>query len=311
MRRAAVQSTKRSSVRGYALVASAAATWGTWSLYLRPAERLQRIPAALETTILFAGMALACAPLAIADGRRASRRSRRAWGAMALLGATDALNAIFFFLAMQRTTIAVAVLSHYLAPLLTSLVAPVALGERSSRGTWLALALSLAGLALLLEPWRGASGATLAGAAFGAASAVFYTGNMIVNKRLQPHFSPSEIMTWHSIVSMLVVAAVVPSGGWAIAPKPFAILALGALVPGALAGLAFVRGYFEVPASHASVLTLLEPLVAVSIAAVAWGEIPGPIAAVGGALILAGAYLVLRAAGAAPSPRLAATGSSS
>ena len=39
---------------------------------------------------------------------------------MVALGLSDAANALLFFHAMDRTTVAIAVLSHYLAPVLVS-----------------------------------------------------------------------------------------------------------------------------------------------------------------------------------------------
>ena len=72
-------------------------------------------------------------------------------------------------------------------------------------------------------------------------------------------------------------------------------LAVASIGPGALAGLAFVWGLRRMPAAHASTLTLLEPLVAVVLGAVVFGEALGLRALAGGALILAGALTVMTA----------------
>ena len=53
-------------------------------------------------------------------------------GALALHGLFDAANAALFFGAVQRGPVAVAVLTHYLAPLLIALAAPWLLRERRS-----------------------------------------------------------------------------------------------------------------------------------------------------------------------------------
>ena len=52
---------------------------------------------------------------------------------MAWLGVGDALNAYFFFEAYQRTSVAIAVLTHYLAPLFIAIGAPLLLRERTER----------------------------------------------------------------------------------------------------------------------------------------------------------------------------------
>ena len=69
------------------------------------------------------------------------------------------------------------------------------------------------------------------------------------------------------LAAMLVVpllAVLVPLHEWgAIDARAAGVVALGSFGPGALAGLFFVWGLRRVPASRASTLTLLEPLVAV------------------------------------------------
>jgi drug/metabolite transporter (DMT)-like permease len=195
---------------------------------------------------------------------------------------------------MQRTSLAVAVLTHYLAPLLVAMAAPVFLGERLGRTTLVALAVSLAGLALLLEPWRPGAGGDLAGALWGAGSAVFYAANVLLGKALAPHFTPRQTVGWHMAPAVALLWCFVPPGGLAVGAAPLAILAAGALVAGVGANLLFFRGLAVVEAGRASVLTLLEPLVAVAIGWFVWGEVPGPLAGAGAALLLTGAYLVIR-----------------
>jgi drug/metabolite transporter (DMT)-like permease len=60
-----------------------------------------------------------------------------------------------------------------------------------------------------------------------------------------------------------------------------------------MAGLFFVWGLRRVPAAHASTLTLLEPLVAVTIAIATMGERWTVAGLVGGLAILAGAFMVV------------------
>jgi drug/metabolite transporter (DMT)-like permease len=69
----------------------------------------------------------------------------------------------------------------------------------------------------------------------------------------------------------------------------------GAVVCSIGAGLAFVWGLRRIRASHASTLTLLEPLVAVLVAAVVFGERLSAIALGGGVLIVFGAAAVVSA----------------
>jgi drug/metabolite transporter (DMT)-like permease len=279
---------------GYVLVAVAACAWGTWPLILRPAEAIAPIPSALESTIVMTSLTLMSAPMALRDRRARGRTTVYDWLGIAWIGVADAMNVYLFFAAYQKTSVAVAVLTHYLTPIFVALVAPVALKERADGRTYTAVAIAFTGLVLLLAPWDARSKPTdWIGAALGAGSAVFYASNVIANKRLLA-FSASELVFYHGFVSIPLLAALVPHDGWwTLGTRAGGIVALGSLGPGALAGLFFVWGLRRIPASHASTLTLLEPLIAVLVGAVAYGERLGPLGLVGGGLILGGAALVI------------------
>lgn len=286
-------------MKGRLLVAFAASSWGLWSLSFKNAERLNGAPlsAAAETFVVMAVMLVALGPVALLQMRERGRapRTRRDWALLLALGVSDALNALCFFGAMQKTTVAVAVLTHYLTPLVVALLAPAILGEPWRARTFAALAVALAGLVLLLEPWA-ASSTDLAGAGLGALSAAFYAANVFLGKALGGRFTSWELASWPKASTLVVLAAVLassPQGGLSTMNGP----ALGALVAGgvffgAIPILVFYRGLALVPASQASVLTLCEPLVAVVVGAAVWGEVLGPLALVGGALVLAGAALI-------------------
>lgn len=286
---AAIEPTRRRAL-GYALVAMAAMGWGAWPLILRNAP----MPAALQSAVLMTAITAASLPVMLGDRLRV-RPTPSQWLGVAWLGIGDALNTVLFFGAYQRTTVAIAVLTHYLTPIFVAVAAPLVLGEKARARTFAAVGVAFAGLVLLLEPWRAGLGRSdLLGAALGAGSAVFYASNVLVNKRLAKAFSGSEMMFFHGVVATPLLFALVPTQEYALVSRhALTIVMLGALGPGALGGLLFVWGLRRVPASHASVLTLLEPFVAVLLAAAVMGERVGIVAVAGGAMILAGAVVVV------------------
>lgn len=278
--------------RGYLKVALAACLWGTWSLFFKPAERLHAVAPAVEAFAMFSVIFVTVAPSAW-RARPQRRRSTRAWAAMVWLGVADALNALLFFWAMQRASLAVAVLSHYLAPVLVAAGSPLVLRERTRRETWIALGVALCGLLLLLEPWRAEARGALPGALLGAGSAIFYAANILVTKRVQIAFSSRELLAWHVPFALVVLYAFVPAGGFAIGIGSWAWILAASLLVGALAGVLFLDGLVRVRASRAAVLTLLEPLVAVLIGGLVWGQHLSAVAIVGAVLVLVGAYTAL------------------
>jgi drug/metabolite transporter (DMT)-like permease len=283
----------RRKATGYALVSVAAASWGTWPLILKQAP----LPPALQSAVVLVVLTLASLPLILKD-RVHVKASLRQWLGVAWLGIGDALNVVLFFAAYQRTTVAIAVLTHYLAPVFVALAAPLVLGEKARAHTFAAVAVSFVGLGLLLEPWRvGLGEGDVTGAVLGGASAVFYASNVLVNKRLVPAFSGSELMFFHGLVATPLLFLLVPASDYAqVSGRSLAIVAGGALGPGALGGLMFVWGLRRISASHASILTLLEPFVAVLLAALLLGQHLGLVPMLGGALILVGAGIVVRGA---------------
>ncbi len=254
---------------------------------------MQHIAPALEAFIVFAVVLVAVLPGAWRD-RPAERRPLGGWLAIAALGVCDALNALLFFWAMQKTSLAIAVLSHYLAPVLIASAAPFVLRERLRGGTAIALGVALGGLVLLLEPWHAETHGALVGALYGMGSAVFYASNILVTKRIQHLFSPREILAWHMPVALVVLALCMPPGGFSIGLMPLLLVAAAALLAGALAGVLFLSGLVRVDASRAAVLTLLEPTVAVFIGAAIWHEHLGLAGLLGAMLVLGGAAAVMR-----------------
>lgn len=281
----------RSRAVGYAMIAVAASGWGTWPLILKRAP----MPPTLQSAIVMLVVTLASLPVMLRGDRLRVRATWKHWLAIGWLGVSDAGNIATFFGAYHRTSVAIAVLTHYLTPILVAVAAPLVVRERPGARTFAAVAVASAGLVLLLEPWRAGLGREdFIGAALGLASAVFYASNVLVNKRLTDTFSGSEVMFFHGLVTVPLLFAFVPRSEYGlVSSSALGIVLLGALGPGALSGLLFVWGLRRVAASHASVLTLLEPFVAVLLAAAVLGEGIGPIPMVGGVLIVGGALAVV------------------
>jgi len=273
---------------GYVMVAAAATGWGLWPLVLRHAP----MPGELQSAIMMTVFVLAALPVMARDRLRV-RASLREWLGVAGLGVADAANVGFFFVAYQKTSVAIAVLTHYLTPIFVAIASP----ERLSARTRIAVVTSFGGLVLLLEPWRSTlTRDDLVGAALGALSAVFYAGNVLGTKRLLRVFSGAELTFFHGFIAVPLLFAAVPSGAVrALTGSALAVILAGAVGIGALGGLLFVWGLRRIPASHASILTLIEPFVAVSSAAVFLGQAVGPVPFFGGTLILGGAVLVITA----------------
>ena len=292
---------RRRALAGTLLVALAAAGWGTWALFLRNSG----VPPSWQSVLILGVIATVSLPAALLAGR-GRRRSRALWLLVLALGVLDAGNYICFFSAVDRGPLALAELTHYLAPVIVAILAPSLLREPLGKRTPPALVCSLAGLALLLFGSGGLSGAALPAALLGSASAVFYGATTLLSKRLLDDFAASELLAYHAAFAALLLLPL------ARAPLPALHLVdgrplAGALLIGCGCGAMFLLGLSRIPAQRGAVLTYLEPLVASAVGALVFHEALSPTGLCGAGLILAGgAAVVLQPAQAAHDPASAA-----
>ena len=151
---------------GYAMAAAAALLWGVNGAVSKTilstglsSERLAQVRSLGAALGLFAILAVAGPAPAAADAARAARTSS-SFGVVGL-----AFVQWFYFLAIHRLAIGVALLIEYLAPLLVALWARFAYHEPVRRRIWAALALALVGLALIVNLFGGGASLSTAGRA--------------------------------------------------------------------------------------------------------------------------------------------------
>lgn len=273
----------RGVMLGYAQVAAAAILWGGWALFLRPAGLAG--PASAFVALMV--MALP-GPFVF---RKEALRDRRATLALAIFGLTDAANAALYFAALERGPVAIAVLTHYLAPLLVAFGAPRVLGEVRSRRALVGAPWMLGGLAVCLL----SSGAafSLSTALLGAGSALFYAANVLAAKWAVRAYAPLAVVALHAPISALVL--LLATGGAAVPPadpRALALVALGGMICGLGGNLLFNAGLWRISAQAAGVLTYLEPLAAVAVGHAAFGEGLSPASIAGAMLVItAGAWV--------------------
>ncbi len=271
------------------MVALAASSWGTWSLFLRPSG----LPSNVTTPIVFIVMALAALPFALRGPPTVWDRTT-----IALIAGNavfDALNILTFFGAMQRTTIAIAVLSHYLAPILVAVAAPWIDGVTTPRARPAAV-VALAGLVIILEPWTDLAEGAVLGAALGAISAVCYAGNVFVVRRLAARIGASRALAYHCALASVALAPLLIGRLGALTATQVALLVGGGASIGAASGVVFALGLLRIGSARAAVLTFLEPIVAVAVGVVVWDEPLHATAILGAALVVGAGLEVARKA---------------
>jgi drug/metabolite transporter (DMT)-like permease len=213
---------------------------------------------------------------------------------------------LFYFLAIHRLQIGVSLLIQYLGPLLVAAFAHFVLKERVRRRLWLALALALGGLTLVVDLWRGVSLDGL-GVFFSLCSAVTFAGYLLLAERAVGQRDPVSLLCYGFLFASLFWAVVQP--WWTF---PFGVpgrtvsllgnlshlhlpiwalmawmVVLGTIVPFFL----IVGSMRHITATRAGILAMVEPVVA-SLVAYGWlDERLGGAQLVGGAVVLCGIVL--------------------
>jgi drug/metabolite transporter (DMT)-like permease len=247
--------------------------------------------------LLFVRFALAAALLLAVAGATGALRGVSRRGVLAGLGMGAigyAAQSGLFFAALERMDASLLALILYVYPALV-LAGAVALGrERASARRVAALAIALAGTALVLV--GAASGSLeLLGTAMGFGAAITYSIYILTGDRVGAGVQPVALAALVCVGATVTfgVAAAVRGGpelgfgaeGWAWLGAIAAISTVGAI-------LCFFGGLARVGPSAASILSTLEPVVTVALAAAAFGESLGAVQLVGGALVLSGVVVM-------------------
>jgi drug/metabolite transporter (DMT)-like permease len=280
---------RRPGLAGFAMVALAAASWGTWSLFLRPTQ----LPAIVTAPILFLVMGVVALPVALRGPRMVWDRTTL--GLVAANAVWDALNVLAYFAAIQYTTVAIAVISHYLAPILVALAAPRIDGVVTPRARP-AAAVALTGLVIILEPWNAPAEGAVLGALLGVASAVCYAGNVFTVRRLAARIGAARAQAYHSLLAGVALSPLLLGHVGDITGAGLGLLVIGAATIGAASGIVFAVGLVRIGSARTAVLTFMEPVVAVTVGALVWHEPLRPIAVLGACLVLGAGIEVARRA---------------
>lgn len=223
-------------------------------------------------------------------GRLSELRIVRDRGLVVFTGVVLGFHWVVFFEAYKRLPVATTILIVYIGPVLIAALAPAVLGERLERVTLYALALSVAGIALIAVPASGSGDAWGYAAAGGAA--LSFAVLVLTLKRVSPEVPAPAIVAWQLGIAALAVSPfLIEASGREIARALPTLAMLGFLHTG-VAGILYVGALQIVKAQHVSILVYLEPVTAVLWAWAVLDERP-ELATVFGGLLIIGAGLLI------------------
>jgi drug/metabolite transporter (DMT)-like permease len=297
---------------GYLMAAVAGALWG--------------VNGGVSKTILATGLSSerlaqvrslgAAAGLIVILAITAPNRLRLTWRELPYLVAFGvgglAFVQFFYFLAIHRLAIGIALLVEYLAPLLVALWSRFVQHAPVRQRIWVALALALTGLGLIVDVFGGGKSLSSAGLAFALGGAFAYAFYVLLAERVVGGRDAVSLLAWGFTFASVFWAVVVPwwsfpahsltvdtslGGTLASHHAPVWLLAtwmivLGTIVPFFL----LISALRHVSATIAGIVAMLEPVVG---ALVGWVWLKESLDGVQ----LVGAGIVLAAVGLAQSAR--------
>jgi drug/metabolite transporter (DMT)-like permease len=270
----------RAHLRGISLVAGAALLWSTGGLIVRSLETAD------TWTIVFWRSATASLFLLLYMAIRHGRQVPHLFLHMGWPGLIVALcytsASISLIIALSHTSVAKTLIIVSSAPFLTALLGRIVLGERVAWLSWIAIAASAGGIALMVSEsyGHGSIMGDLAASAIAVAQAI-----AVVTMRRHRDI---RMMPGMLVATSLAALIALPLAGRLVVSVHDAVL-LTLFGAGQLGlGLAmFSAGAALIPAAQAALLNVVEPILGPLWVWIALGERPSDSALLGGAIVLA------------------------
>lgn len=293
--------------RGYLYIACSAVLWGTsaslgraaFTGRLFPGSGIARInPLILSQARTTFSCVAVLAVLLLVRGPRRLRVPAADLGRLVVLGlAGVAASNYFYYLAIQRTNVATAIIIQYTAPVWVLLYMVVRKLERATMPKMIAVALAIFGIALVIGLFGGHKlqfDSVGIGAALVAAFSFSYY-NIFAHSLLERYDRWTVLLftTMSAAIFWLFI-----NSPWKVAsehytPAAWAFLFVFAILSVLLPFVLYFAGLQHLRPTKAIVASCLEPVFSILIAAAALHEAVSPLQAVGMAMVL-GAILVVQ-----------------
>jgi DME family drug/metabolite transporter len=218
-----------------------------------------------------------------------------------LLGISIALaaNLIMYFLAIRYTGVAIAIFLSYLAPVYLAFVAPRVFRQPTEGVVYIALAIGVAGLVLILVPGvldRGAHLSAL-GLSYAVGAGVMYAVYLLIAKTLRnDHVNATSVVFVQSVFTafaILPLGLAQTLGRYSLTGRDVLMGLLLGVLTTAVSFSLFMDGMRYIRVQHASIMGYAEPVSAPFYALLFLGQRPSAWTLGGGALIIAAGVLVV------------------
>jgi len=207
-----------------------------------------------------------------------------------LSGMAMGINWILLFEAYKYTTVSVATLSYYFAPVIVTAVCPFLFKEKMTAKQLVCFIMSTIGLVMITGVGDGSGGGNdLVGILFGLGAAAFYATVILLNKFIKQVGGIHRTFLQFLAAILILLPYVLLTGGVQIGSLNGigwgSLLVVGLIHTGVTYCLYFTS-LKELPGQKAAILSYIDPLVAVLMSVTILGEKMTLWQVIGGSLIL-------------------------
>ena len=203
-------------------------------------------------------------------------------------GAALGLNWIFLFEAYRYTTVSVATLSYYFAPVIVTVACPILFREKLTGKQIICFAMSTIGLVLIIGV-SGGKGDDLFGIMLGLGAAVLYSAVILLNKFIKNVGGIHRTFLQFISASLVLLPYVLFTGGVTLGSLNASgwvnLIVVGIIHTGVTYCMYF-SSLKELPGQETAILSYVDPLGAVLISVIFLNEKMTLWQVIGGALIL-------------------------
>lgn len=269
------------------LIALSMAIFGTISLFVKS------IPLSSGEIALFRALlalVLIGGYLFVSKNPIPFKRIKKAIPVLFVSGGAMGINWILLFEAYKYTSVSIATLSYYFAPVIVTLACPVLFKEKLTLKQIFCFIMSTVGLILII----GVSGfgegkSDIKGILFGLGAAVFYAAVILLNKFLKDVSGIHRTFLQFFSAAFVVLPYVLMTSGihvLSLNAASIACLIILGLVHTGLAYIMYFSSLKELPGQKAAILSYIDPLISVVVSVLILKEAITPLQIAGGALIL-------------------------
>ena len=280
--------TDRASIRkSRMMMVTAMAVFGTVALFVR------NIPVSSSEIALYRAVmaALLLGAFLLLSGQKIDFRAiRKELPLLLISGMAMGINWILLFEAYRYTTVSVATLSYYFAPVIVTVACPILFKEKMGVKQWLCFGMSTLGIVLITGVGDLSAGNThLIGILFGFGAAVLYAAVVLLNKFIKGVAGIQRTFLQFAAAILILLPYVLLTGGihlHSLSGSGWVNLLIIGIIHTGITYCLYFSALRDIPGQEAAILSYIDPLVAVAISVFVLGEQLTLLQLLGGILIL-------------------------